>query len=120
MPRVHRLVIGTISALLVATAHRGQALRLRMPRTYMPCSAESFRARKRAAFASHARLSSELACRYYLRGRTFAYPPQSPRVLPATRARTRCQWVWWRRAERKMRQWRRWWSACLKRVFNGV
>jgi hypothetical protein len=81
-------------------------------------SGNSLCAHKRAAYAAHALLSSELACRYYFRGHTFAYPPQSPRVAGSTRARARRTWPWWRRAVRKWRRWRRSWRECLKRVFT--
>ena len=110
-------MLGIMFALLLGTAHKGQALQLHLPSIHTPCSTESFYAHKRAAYAAHARLSSELACRYYFQGHTFAYPPQSPRALPVTSTRTRRTWPWWRRAVRKLRRWRRWWTECLKRVF---
>lgn len=111
-------MLGTIFALLLGTVHEGQALRLHLPVMHDRCCTESFRAPKRAAYAAHARLSSELACRYYFRGHTFAYPPQSPRVAGSTRARARRTWPWWSRVVRKWRRWRRWWRKCLRRVFT--
>ena len=96
-----------------AGPHAGDMLLLR--------NGKSLCAYKRAAYAAHALLSSELACRYYFEGHTFAYPPQSPRVLQATCARKRCTWPWWRRAVPKLRRWCDLFTPLLaKNVFFNV
>jgi hypothetical protein len=124
MHTARALFLGTIFGLLLGTMHSGQALRLCVPSMRMAYSAQSFRARKRAAYTAHARRSSELTCHYYFARRTFAYPPQSPRKPRKPRTRQPAQQhrseprAWWRGVVCKLRKWQRQWVLFIQHVFT--